>query len=161
MSLITDKFKQVAEDQNVKFNDKVIEKPLKDKNGNEVKQKQAVFQSGLRINEDKVVPCSVIIHDAAGDRVNYQITYNRIGYVTDRNKLPDIMVELNELNRVRTGYYHFAVTPDGEIHMRNLGITGEDVRPLINTFVFGGRILKTLLPELEKIEGVDLTQRNN
>jgi len=161
MSLITDKFKQVAEDQNVKFNDKVIEKPLKDKNGNEVKQKQAVFQSGLRINEDKVVPCSVIIHDAAGDRVNYQITYNRIGYVTDRNKLPDIMVELNELNRVRTGYYHFAVTPDGEIHMRNLGITGEDVRPLINTFVFGGRILKSLLPELEKIEGVDLTQRNN
>jgi len=161
MSLITDKFKQVSKDQNVKFNDKVIEKPLKDKNGNEIKQKQAIFQSGLRINEDKVVPCSVIIHDTAGDRVNYQITYNRIGYVTDRNKLPDIMVELNELNRVRTGYYHFAITPDGEIHMRNLGITGEDVRPLINTFVFGGRILKTLLPELEKIQGVDLTQQNN
>lgn len=161
MSLITDKFKQVAQDQNIKFTDKVLEKPMKDKNGNEIQQKQAVFQSGLRVNEDKIVPCSVIIHDAAGDRVNYQITYNRVGYVTDRNKLPEVMVELNELNRIRSGYYHFAVTPDGEVHMRNLGITGEDVRPLINTFVFGGRILKALLPELEKIDGIDTSQRNN
>lgn len=161
MSLITDKFKQVAQDQNIKFTDKVLEKPMKDKNGNEIQQKQVVFQSGLRVNENKIVPCSVIIHDAAGDRVNYQITYNRVGYITDRNKLPDIMVELNELNRVRSGYYHFAVTPDGEVHMRNLGITGEDVRPLINVFVFGGRILKALIPELEKIDGIDTTQRNN
>ena len=45
--------------------------------------------------------------------------------------------------------------------MRNLGITGEDVRPLVDTFVYGGRILRALFPELQKISGLDLSQRDN
>lgn len=159
MSLITDKFKQVAADQKVQFKDQVINKPVKDKEGNEVNQKQVVFQSGLKISEDKIVPCSVIIQEAPADRVNYQITYNQIAYVSDRNKLPKILEKINELNTVRSGYYHFSITKDGELHMRNLGITGEDVKPVVNTFIFGGRILRALLPELENIEGLDFKQR--
>lgn len=161
MSLITDKFKQVATDQNVKFNDRVISKPIKDQNGNEIEQKQVVFQSALQAQKGKPVPCAVIIQEAPADRVNYQITYNKIGYVTDRNKLPDILTTLNDINSVRSGYYHFVVNQDGELHMRHLGITGEDVRPLMNTFVYGGRILRALLPELEKINGLDLTPRKD
>lgn len=161
MSLITDKFKQVAADQKVKFNDKVIERPVTLKDGKEVTQKQHAFQSGLQIKKSKVVPCSVIIHDAASDRVNYQITYNRIGYVTDRNKMGEVLEALNDLNRVRSGYFHFAISKDGEVIMRNLGITGEDVRPLVNTFIYGGRILRALFPDLEKISGLDLSQQSN
>lgn len=161
MSLITDKFKQVAADQNVKFNDRTISKPIKDQNGKEIEQKQVIFQSALQAKKGKPVPCAVIIQESPADRVNYQISYNKIGYVTDRNKLPDILTTLNELNSVRSGYYHFVVNQDGELHMRHLGITGEDVRPLMNTFVFGGRILRSLLPELEQIAGLDLTPRND
>lgn len=161
MSLITEKFKQVAADQKVKFNDKVIERPVTLKDEKEVNQKQHAFQSGLQIKKSKVVPCSVIIHDAPSDRVNYQITYNRIGYVTDRNKMGEVLEALNDLNRVRSGYYHFAISKDGEVIMRNLGITGEDVRPLVNTFIYGGRILRALFPELEQIAGLDLSQRSD
>lgn len=161
MSLITEKFKRVAEDQNVKFKDKVLERPVTTKDGKEVTHKQHAFQSGLQIKKSKVVPCSVIIHDAPADRVNYQITYNRIGYVTDRNKIGSVLEDLNELNRVRAGYFHFVISKDGELIMRNLGITGEDVRPLVNTFIYGGKILRALLPDLEKITGLDLSQREN
>lgn len=161
MSIITEKFKQVAADQNVQFKDKEISKPVKDREGNEIEQKQIIFQSALQAKQGKPVPCAVIIQDSPADRVNYQITYNKIGYVTDRNKLPDILVKFNELNSVRSGYYHFVVSQDGEVHMRHLGITGEDVRPLVNTFVFGGRILRALLPELEQIDGLDLTPRKD
>lgn len=161
MSLITEKFKQVAADQSVQFNDQVIERPVTMKDGKEISQKQHVFQSGLQVKKSKLVPCSVIIHDSSSERVNYQITYNRIGYVTDRNKIGDVLQELNELNRVRSGYYHFAISRDGEVIMRNLGIVGEDVRPLINTFIFGGKILRALYGELEKISGLDLDQQLN
>lgn len=160
MSLITDKFKQMSLDQNIQFNNQVINRPIKNKDGQEIEQKQSVFQTGMKLTDQKVVPCSVIIHDAPNDRVNYQITYNRVGYVSDRHKMPEVLEKLNELNTVRSGYYHFAVNPDGELHMRNLGITGEDVRPLVDTFVYGGRILRALYPELEKISGLDLSQRD-
>lgn len=161
MSLITDKFKRVAEDQKVQFKERDLSKPLKDKNGNEVEQTQKIFQSGLKLKEDKVIPCSTIIQDLPADRVNYQITYSRIGYVSDRNKMPDILMKLNELNTVRTGYYFLAISKDGELFMRHLGIVGEDVRPLVNTFVYGGRIIRNLFPELEQIDGIDFTQRDN
>jgi hypothetical protein len=161
MSIITEKFKQVAADQNVQFKEQEMTKPIKDREGNEIEQKQIIFQSALQAEKGKPVPCAVIIHDAPSDRVNYQITYNKIGYVTDRNKLPDILTKFNELNSVRSGYYHFVVGQDGEVQLRHLGITGEDVRPLINTFIFGGRILRALLPELKQIEGLDLTVRRD
>lgn len=100
----------------------------------------------------------MIIHDSDQPRVNYQVTYNKIGYVTDRNKMPQITTELNEINAMRSGYYRFVVSGDGEIIMRHLGITGEDVSPMMDIFVYGGRILRALLPELGRIDGIDVSQ---
>ncbi|GAB2319591.1 hypothetical protein IRB23SM22_18510 [Alkalibacterium sp. s-m-22] len=161
MSVITDNFKHLAQEKKIQFKTKDIEAPIRKKDGEEVKQQQIVFQTALRVNQNKAVACGVIIHDADVPRVNYQITYNKIGYVTDRNRLPEIVTELNEINAMRSGYYRFVISGDGEIIMRHLGITGEDVKPMMDVFVFGGRILNALLPELEKIEGLDLTQRKN
>lgn len=159
MSKITDRFLQEAESKNLKFSPRVVEKSLKDKEGNEIPHKQLILQTALRIHEGKAVPCSLFIHDTDEmDYVNYQITYNRIGLVTDRNQLPRILEKINEINMMKSGYYHFAVSPDGELHMRNLGIIGEDPLPTINTFMHGGRILRALMPELNKIRGLDLSQ---
>ena len=161
MSVITDNFKHLAQEKKIQFKIKDIEAPIRKKDGEEVKQQQIVFQTALRVNQNKAVACGVIIHDADVPRANYQITYNKIGYVTDRNRLPEILTELNEINAMRSGYYRFVISGDGELIMRHLGITGEDVKPMMDVFVFGGRILNALLPELEKIEGLDLTQRKN
>lgn len=157
MSLITDKFEAIANDRNIQFKSEVHSRPLKTRDGKEVEQKQKVFQTSLKVGDNTVVPSSVVIHDSGLDRVNYQITYNKIAQVTDRHKLPQILEKLNELNSMKSGYYHFIVTPDGELVLRHLGITGEDVRPLLNTFVYGGRILNLLTPELKEIDGLKLT----
>ncbi|EXJ22542.1 hypothetical protein ADIAL_2128 [Alkalibacterium sp. AK22] len=161
MSTITENFSHLAQEKKIQFKSKDIETPVRKKDGEEVKQKQVVYQTALRVNKEKAVACGVIIHDADAERVNYQITYNKIGYVTDRNKLPEIVTKLNELNAMRTGYYRLVISGDGEIIMRHLGITGHDVKAMMDVFVFGGRILNALIPELEKIEGLDLTQRKN
>ncbi|GAA0353495.1 hypothetical protein GCM10008932_03200 [Alkalibacterium iburiense] len=158
MSKITDNFRYLAQDRKIQFKEREVKAPLRKKDGSEVEQKQLVFQTALRVNNEKAVACGVIIHDAESPRVNYQITYNKIGYVTDRNKMPEITTQLNDLNAMRSGYYRFVISGDGEIIMRHLGITGEDVGPMMDVFVYGGRILGTLLPELAKIEGIDVSQ---
>ncbi|SFC45207.1 hypothetical protein SAMN04488102_10738 [Alkalibacterium subtropicum] len=158
MSKITDNFMHLAQDRKIQFKMKDIETPIRTKDGEQVTQKQIVFQTALRIQDKKAVACGVIIHESDQPRVNYQITYNKIGQVTDRNKMPEITTALNEINAMRSGYYRFVVSGDGEIIMRHLGITGEDASPMMDVFVYGGRILKALLPQLEKIEGVDVSQ---
>ena len=158
MSKITKRFLEEAENKNLQFSSKVAERTLKDKEGNEVPHEQLILQTALRVNEEKIVPCSLFIHDTDEmEYVNYQITYNRIGLVTDRNELTNILEKINELNSMKSGYYHFAVSPDGELHMRNLGIIGEDPIPTLNTFMHGGRILRAILSELEEVKGLDLS----
>lgn len=158
MSKLTDRFLQEAEEKKVKFSSRVAERKLKDKEGNEIPHEQLILQTALRVDEEKIVPSSIFIHDTDKmDYVNYQITYNRIGLVTDRNELPNILEKINELNSMKSGYYHFAISPDGELHMRNLGILGDDPVPTLNTFLHGGRILRAIIPELEKVEGLDMS----
>lgn len=158
MSKITDRFLEEAEEKKLKFSSKVAERTLKDKEGNEVPHQQLILQTALRVDEEKVVPCSLFIHDTDEmDYVNYQITYNRIGLVTDRNELNNILEKINELNTMKSGYYHFAISPDGELQMRNLGIIGTDPVPTINTFMHGGRILRKIMSELEEVKGLDMS----
>lgn len=160
MSTITDNFMKEAENKQVKFNGKEIEKPAKNRKGEKITTKQMVLQTALQISEDKVVPCAVVIHETDElDYVNYQMNYNRIGFVTDRTELPNILEKINELNSMKSGYYHFVVKPDGELHLRHLGIMGEDPVPALNTFIHGGNILKLVMKELAELDGLDLSTR--
>lgn len=160
MSVISDNFLKEAESKRVKFNGKIIEKPVTDRQGNEIVSKQNVLQTALQISEDKVVPCAVVIHETDElEYVNYQMNYNRIGFVTDRNELPNILEKINELNAMKSGYYHFVVNPDGELILRHLGIIGKDPIPAVNTFIHGGNILKLVMNELAELDGLDLSTR--
>lgn len=160
MSELTDKFIQEAERKNVMFNERKYERPVKDQQGNETTHKQVILQTSLQVNDDKVVPCAVVLHDDDNlEYINYQMNYNRIGLVTDRNELPNILEKVNELNGMKSGYYHFVVNPDGELHMRHLGIMGDDPTPALSTFIHGGRILRLLMSELNELKGIDLSTR--
>ena len=160
MSDLTDKFIQEAESKNVMFNAREYERPVKDPQGNEIKHKQVILQTSLQVNDDKVVPCAVVLHDDENlEYINYQMNYNRIGLVTDRNELPNILEKINELNGMKSGYYHFVVNPEGEINMRHLGIMWDDPTPALSTFIHGGRILRLLMTELSELKGIDLSTR--
>lgn len=160
MSLITDNFKKVADEKNLKFNAKDIERTLTDNKGEEVPHKQVVLQTALQVSDDKVVPSAVVLHDTDDlEYINYQMTYNRIGLVTDRNKISEILEKINEINSLKSGYYHFIVNPDGELIMRHLGIMGADAVPAVSTFIHGGRILRSIMPELAELDGIDLSTR--
>lgn len=158
MSEITDNFLKEAERKKVKFNGKEMERKGKDRKGNDVTTTQLVLQTALQVTEEKVVPCAVVLHDTDDlEYVNYQMNYNRIGLVTDRTELPRILEKVNELNSMKSGYYHFVVKPDGELHMRHLGIVGKDPVPAVNVFIHGGNILRMVMNELKELDGLDLS----
>lgn len=158
MSEITDNFVKEAERKRIKFNGKEIDRQGKDRKGNDVTTTQLILQTALQVTDDKVVPCAVVIHENDDlEYVNYQMNYNRIGFVTDRTQMPKILEKINELNSMKSGYYHFAVKPDGELHMRHLGIVGKDPVPAVNVFVHGGNILRLVINELDELDGVDLS----
>lgn len=160
MSQLTDSFIKEAESKKVKFNGKVVENKSHNSHGDEVIQKQKVLQTALQISQDKVVPCAVVIHETDTlEYVNYQMTYNRIGYITDRNQLPTILEKLNEFNSMKSGYYRFVISPDGEMSMRHLGILGPDPVPAVNIFIHGGNILRLLMREFSELDGIDLSTR--
>lgn len=162
MSVITDNFVEEAERKKVKFNGKEMERKGKDRKGNEVTTKQLVLQTALQVTDEKVVPCAVVLHETDElEYINYQMNYNRVGLVTDRSQLPRILEKVNELNAMKSGYYHFVVSPDGELHMRHLGILGEDPVPAVNVFIHGGNILRMVLGELAELEGLDLSTHLN
>lgn len=162
MSVITDNFVQEAERKKVKFNGKEMERKAKDREGNDVTSKQLMLQTALQVTEDKVVPCAVVLHETDDlEYVNYQMNYNRIGLVTDRTELPRILEKLNELNGMKSGYYHFVVSPDGELHMRHLGIVGKDPVPAVNVFIHGGNILRMVMNDLASLDGLDLSTNLN
>ena len=160
MSQLTDKFIQMAEEKNVKFNAREYERPIKDQKGNDAQHRQVILQTALQVDKDKVVPCAVVLHDDDNlEYINYQMNYNRIGLITDRNELPNILEKVNELNSMKSGYYHFVVNPDGDLHMRHLGLMGADPTPAITTFIHGGRILRLVMNELKELDGLDLSTR--
>ncbi len=158
MSKLTDIFLAEAERKNLQFNSKVIERFIKDSSGQEIPHNQLILQTALQVDEKKVVPCSIIIHDTDDlEYVNCQMNYNRIGLVTDRHELPTILEKVNELNSMKSGYYHFVVNPDGELNMRYLGVMGMDPVPAITTFMHGGRILRAVMGELKELKGLDVS----
>src|SRR5699024_3939833 len=132
----------------------------KNKEENEIDHKHAILETELQVDQNTAVPYAAVLHnDDNLEYINYQMNYNRIGLVTDRNELPNILEKINELNGMKSGYYHFVVNPDGELHMRNLGIMGDDPTPAISTFIHGGRILRLVMAELRELKGIDLSTR--
>lgn len=160
MSKITERFIKEAEKRDIKFNYEVVEQTGKDREGNEIEYQQMVINGFSQLAEDKAVPYTIIIReDDEMAYVNYRIIISRVAFVEDREKLPEILIEFNELNKIKMGSYRVVVHSDGEVHMFNSGVIGPDPMPMLSTFIGGVQTLGAALPELQKIEGLDLSTR--
>lgn len=119
----------------------------------EIKNNQILFNGAFRVKKNMRLPFGVVFDSKDSETVDYQIVYHRVAYVRDFSKKEEVMNLLNELNQMKSGYYRFCLAGDGEIFMRLLARTSEDVRPVYEMMVMGGNIAKALLPELEKATG--------
>lgn len=160
MSKITERFIKEAEKRQLKFHHEVVDQTGKDKKGNNFQYQQMVINGFSQVTKEKAVPYTIIIREEEEmDYVHYRIIISRVGFVTDRKKLPNILAELNELNIVKMGSYRAVVQPDGEIHMFNSGFIGIDPLPTLSTLISGMQTLGATMPVLKKIEGLDVSTR--
>ncbi|WP_027107525.1 hypothetical protein [Lacticigenium naphthae] len=145
MTTITENFEKVLEEKKM---------PLKKQ---EIKNGQILFKGAFRIRKNLRLPFGIVFDTKDSATVDYQIVYHKLAYVKEYSKRSEVMDLINEFNEMKAGYYRLCIGGDGEIYMRLLARTGEDIRPVYEMMVMGGSIAKALLPEIEKITGEDTT----
>lgn len=141
LSKIIENFEQLIKEK---------EMPLSKK---EIKNGQILFNGAFRVKKNLRLPFGVVFDNKESETVDYQIVYHRVAYVRDFSKKTEVMELLNELNEMKSGYYRFCLAGDGEIYMRLLARTSEDIRTAYEMMVMGGNIAKALLPEIEQATG--------
>lgn len=120
----------------------------------EIQNGQLLFNGAFRIRKNLSLPFGVVFDNKQNTKtIDYQVVYHRLAYVRDFDKKVEVLELLNELNEMKSGYYRFCLAGDGEIYMRLLARTTEDVQPVYEMMAMGGNIAKTLLPEIEKVVG--------
>lgn len=141
MNVIIENFEQLIKEKQM---------PLSKK---EIQHGQILFNGAFRVKKNLRLPFGVVFDNKESETVDYQIVYHRIAYLRDFNKKAETLEMLNELNEMKSGYYRFCLAGDGEIYMRLLARTGDDVQPVYEMMVMGGNIAKALLPEITEFTG--------
>ncbi|MBG9980044.1 hypothetical protein HZY91_00040 [Facklamia sp. DSM 111018] len=109
-----------------------------------------LYRFQFRISEDRILIVEVIIQDSDKEYFDVQVIYRHVHVLNDYSKQNDALSLINELNGMRTGYYHLYLAGDGEIYLRNLMRIGHDPYPLYETIVVGSGIARNLQADFEK-----------
>ncbi|AZP05227.1 hypothetical protein [Jeotgalibaca ciconiae] len=136
---------QILEELDKLFAEKKL--PLKRQ---EIVNNQTLYQGSFLVRPGKKVPFGIVIVNGEGV-VDFQITFKQIGYLTNYNDKAKLLEVINELNLGKAFYYKVSLAGDGEILMRTMAKTTEDVRPLYEMLIVGSNVVKQVIQEVEKI----------
>lgn len=138
MSKIIDNFEQKLNERNLPMTKR------------EIKNNQILFNGAFRISEDRTLPFGIVFDARDQETVDFQVLYNRVAYIENFDTKGRVLEFLNDLNEMRSGYYRFCVRDDGEIYLRLLAKTSQDIQAAYEMMVMGGSIARGLIPEIEE-----------
>lgn len=116
----------------------------------EIPNNQSLYSGQFMVRPGKRVPFGVVVVNGEGP-VDFQISFKRIAYLTNYADKERVLELINELNLSKTYYYHLTLANDGELIMKTMAKTTEDVRPLYEMLIVGSNVLKLVTQEIEKI----------
>lgn len=140
MNKLVSEFKNLTTERNMPLNERELE------------NNQLLFTGSFRLEKARSIPFGLVI-DGTEDKkiVDYQVMYNKIAYLTNFGKKDELLDYLNNLNALKSGYYHFVLRDDGEVYLRMLSRASEaDVKVLYELLIFGGNIAQKVNSELQK-----------
>lgn len=117
----------------------------------ELNNGQILFNGSYRISKTRVLPFGIVFDHKDTKTIDYQVTYHKLAYVKDFSKKEEILELLNELNQVKAGYYTAILGADGEIYLKQLGRTSEDIVTAYEILVVGSTIAKVLIKEINQV----------
>ena len=118
----------------------------------EIVNNQTLYQGSFMAGPGRKVPFGIVVINGE-DVVDFQITFKQIAYLTNYSDKTQLLEVLNELNLTKAFYYKVCLANDGEVLMKTMAKTTEDVRPLYEMLVVGSNVVKHVLEEVEKITG--------
>lgn len=130
------KFEALLNDKKIPFDYHTIE------TGNHL------YRLNFKLNEEKIVLVEVIIQNTEEEYLDVQVIYRNLYQVSDFSQHQQALAMINELNEIKTGYYHLFLAGDGEIYLKALMRTGMDPQPLYETIVVGSVLSRKLLDEM-------------
>lgn len=138
LTKITDQFEKILKEKQIPLAKREIE------NG------QVSYNGKFQLTKDKALPFGIVFdkEDAISD---YQIVYHHLAFVSNFSKKAAVLELINDLNELQSGYYRICLGSDGELYMRLLGRTTENVQPLYEMLVTGSTIAKAILPKIELV----------
>ena len=144
LTKITDQFEKILKEKQIPLAKRQLE------NG------QVSYNGKFQLTKEKALPFGIVF-DKEDDISDYQIVYHHLAFVSNFNKKTTVLELVNELNELQSGYYRICLGSDGEIYMRLLGRTSDNVQPLYEMLVTGSTIAKAVLPRIEALlDGKDL-----
>lgn len=139
MTTLTDNFEELLRSKKIPLKKNVIQKG------------QILYNGNFRLSETQSLPFGIVFDSKDNPVIDYQITYHRLAYVADYSKREAVLDLINELNQLKSGYYTVCLGGDGEIYLKLLGRTSDDILPVYEMMVFGSSIAKALLPEISQV----------
>lgn len=116
----------------------------------EISNNQYLYQGTFMVRPGEKIPFGVVVA-GDGNLVDYQVSYKRLAYLTNYADKPKILELINELNQTKSFYYTIFLAGDGEIAMKAMAKTTEDVQTVYETLIVGSNVAKLVMEELEKV----------
>ncbi len=122
-------------------------------NYQEIEQGHHLYRFSYQVTKSKQLLVEVILQESEEKHIDTQVIYRHVHQMDDRQKEPQALELINELNGMQTGYYTLYLAGDGEIFLRSLVRVGQNIEPLYETIIMGSAIARTVIPRFTEILG--------
>ena len=113
-------------------------------------QKQTFYSGSFQLTRTKTLPFHVAFQSADGIS-DVEIVYSKLAMISNYQKKAELLELFNQLNEAETAYYRICLAGDGEVYLRLLTRTTNEVMPIYEMLITGSGIAQQIINKIEAL----------
>ena len=113
-------------------------------------QKQTFYSGSFQLTPTKTLLFHVAFQSADGIS-DVEIVYSKLAMISNYQKKAELLELLNQLNEAETAYYRICLAGDGEVYLRLLTRTTNEVMPIYEMLITGSGIAQQIINKIEAL----------
>lgn len=113
-------------------------------------KKQTFYSGSFQLTPAKIVPFHVAFQTSDGIS-DVEIVYSKLAMISNYQKKAELLELFNQLNEAETAYYRLCLAGDGEVYLRLLTRTTNEVTPVYEMLITGSGIVKQISEKIESL----------
>lgn len=113
-------------------------------------QKQTFYSGSFQLTTTKTLPFHVAFQSADGIS-DVEIVYSKLAMISNYQKKAELLELFNQLNEAETAYYRICLAGDGEVYLRLLTRTTNEVMPIYEMLITGSGIAQQIINKIEAL----------